>query len=147
MLCRYQSRTCMKSSFIDGATAITDSKDDFWSLSRILAAALISVWVFILFVFIVYFVCLFVLDGAGSNIQHGTTKNTAKLDRETEELHHDRVSLSVARAIQQGRQAKGITQKDLATVRYSCNLIECWSWLRVASCQSCLWDMRRAVIP
>ncbi|XP_062361757.1 endothelial differentiation-related factor 1 isoform X3 [Cinclus cinclus] len=30
---------------------------------------------------------------AGQNKQHFITKNTAKLDRETEELHHDRVSL------------------------------------------------------
>lgn len=45
------------------------------------------------------------------------TKNTAKLDRETEELHHQRVSLEVGKVIQQGRQEKGMTQKDLATVR------------------------------
>ncbi|XP_006900499.1 PREDICTED: endothelial differentiation-related factor 1-like isoform X2 [Elephantulus edwardii] len=30
---------------------------------------------------------------AGQNKQHSVTKNTAKLDRETEELHHDRVTL------------------------------------------------------
>lgn len=45
------------------------------------------------------------------------TKNTAKLDRETEELHHERVTLEVGKVIQQGRQVKGMTQKDLATVR------------------------------
>lgn len=44
------------------------------------------------------------------------TKNTAKLDRETEELHHDRVTLEVGKVIQKGRQDKGLTQKDLATV-------------------------------
>nr|ADO28206.1 endothelial differentiation-related factor 1-like protein [Ictalurus furcatus] len=52
---------------------------------------------------------------AGQNKQHVITKNTAKLDRETEELHHERVALSVGKAIQQGRQNKGLTQKDLAT--------------------------------
>uniref|UniRef100_A0A803VUJ4 Endothelial differentiation related factor 1 n=16 Tax=Passeriformes TaxID=9126 RepID=A0A803VUJ4_FICAL len=52
---------------------------------------------------------------AGQNKQHFITKNTAKLDRETEELHHDRVSLEVGKVIQQGRQSKGLTQKDLAT--------------------------------
>ncbi|KAG9261899.1 endothelial differentiation-related factor 1 homolog [Astyanax mexicanus] len=52
---------------------------------------------------------------AGQNKQHVVTKNTAKLDRETEELHHDRVPLEVGKVIQQGRQAKGLTQKDLAT--------------------------------
>jgi len=37
------------------------------------------------------------------------------LDRETEELHHDTIGLEVGRLVQQGRQAKGWTQKDLAT--------------------------------
>lgn len=53
---------------------------------------------------------------AGQNKQHLVTKNTAKLDRETEELHHDRVPLEVGKVIQLGRQEKGLTQKDLATV-------------------------------
>lgn len=54
--------------------------------------------------------------GAGTNKQHGTTKNTAKLDRETEELKHDTVPLDLGRLIQQGRQAKNLSQKDLASV-------------------------------
>jgi len=53
---------------------------------------------------------------AGQNKQHSAAKNVAKLDRETEELHHETVSLDLARLIQQGRQAKGLTQKELATV-------------------------------
>lgn len=53
---------------------------------------------------------------AGQNKQHLVTKNTAKLDRETEELHHDRVPLEVGKVIQLGRQERGMTQKDLATV-------------------------------
>ncbi|XP_066256089.1 endothelial differentiation-related factor 1 homolog [Euwallacea similis] len=53
--------------------------------------------------------------GAGSNKQHVTTKNTAKLDRETEELKHDTISLDVGKIIQQGRQLKGLSQKELAT--------------------------------
>ncbi|XP_039269287.1 endothelial differentiation-related factor 1 homolog [Styela clava] len=53
--------------------------------------------------------------GASQNKKAVTTKNTAKLDRETEELHHDTVSLDVGRLIQQGRQQKGWTQKELAT--------------------------------
>ncbi|ESO07948.1 hypothetical protein HELRODRAFT_110237 [Helobdella robusta] len=52
---------------------------------------------------------------AGHNKQHVGDKNTAKLDRETEELHHETVGLDVGRLIQQGRQAKNLTQKDLAT--------------------------------
>ncbi|XP_072154749.1 endothelial differentiation-related factor 1 homolog [Bemisia tabaci] len=53
--------------------------------------------------------------GGGQNKQHATVKNTAKLDRETEELKHDTVPLDVGKLIQQGRQAKGWSQKDLAT--------------------------------
>nr|XP_020456439.1 endothelial differentiation-related factor 1 [Monopterus albus] len=52
---------------------------------------------------------------AGQNKQHLVTKNTAKLDRETEELHHERVPLEVGKVIQKGRQDSGLTQKDLAT--------------------------------
>lgn len=55
-------------------------------------------------------------DGAASNKQHSTSLNTAKLDRETEELRHEKVPADVGRLIQQGRQAKKWTQKDLATV-------------------------------
>lgn len=57
----------------------------------------------------------FVLGGAGSNKQHVTNKNTAKLDRETEELKHDKIPLELGKLIQQGRQAKNMSQKDLAT--------------------------------
>lgn len=52
---------------------------------------------------------------AGQNKQHSAAKNTARLDQETEELHHDTVGLDVGKLIQQGRQAKGWTQKELAT--------------------------------
>ncbi|CAF0809636.1 unnamed protein product [Didymodactylos carnosus] len=50
----------------------------------------------------------------GSNKQHESAKNTAVLDRETEELHHDRISGDVSRVIQQARVAKEWTQADLA---------------------------------
>jgi putative transcription factor len=52
---------------------------------------------------------------AGTNKQHAPTRNTAKLDRETEELKHKSIDNNVARVLQQGRQAKGLSQKDLAT--------------------------------
>ncbi|XP_055531497.1 endothelial differentiation-related factor 1 homolog [Wyeomyia smithii] len=52
---------------------------------------------------------------AGTNKQHVATKNTAKLDRENEELKHKTVPHDVAKLIMQGRQAKGLSQKDLAT--------------------------------
>jgi len=53
--------------------------------------------------------------GAGSNKQHVAAKNTAKLDRETEELRHETITLEVEKLIQQGRQAKNLSQKELAT--------------------------------
>nr|CAG4652317.1 EOG090X0ILG [Triops cancriformis] len=53
--------------------------------------------------------------GAAQNKHAVTTLNTAKLDQETEELKHDKFPLDVGKLIQQGRQAKGWTQKDLAT--------------------------------
>ncbi|XP_054275069.1 endothelial differentiation-related factor 1 homolog [Macrosteles quadrilineatus] len=53
--------------------------------------------------------------GGGQNKQHVITKNTAKLDRETEELKHDKIPLDLGKTIQLGRQAKGWSQKDLAT--------------------------------
>jgi len=52
---------------------------------------------------------------AATNKHQATTLNTAKLDRETENLHHDTVGLDVGKLIQKGRQDKGWTQKDLAT--------------------------------
>jgi len=53
--------------------------------------------------------------GAGTNKQHVITKNTAKLDRETEELKHDKIPVELGKIIQQGRNSKGLSQKDLAT--------------------------------
>ena len=61
---------------------------------------------------------------AGQNRQHSTNKNTAALDRETDELHHTTVSLDVSKLIQKSRQAKEMTQKDLATVYTFSNTCE-----------------------
>merc|ERR1712002_342135 len=52
---------------------------------------------------------------AGTNKKLATSKNTMKLDQETDQLHHDTVSLSVGRLIQKGRQDKQMNQKELAT--------------------------------
>ncbi|KAJ3414964.1 multiprotein-bridging factor 1 [Chytridiales sp. JEL 0842] len=49
---------------------------------------------------------------AGGSLDAGAA---AKIDRETEDFHIEKVGLSVAKAIQQARQAKQMTQKDLAT--------------------------------
>ncbi len=53
--------------------------------------------------------------GAAQNKHTVTTMNTAKLDRETEELKHERVDLGLGKLIQKGRQDKGWSQKELAT--------------------------------
>merc|ERR1712226_769149 len=47
--------------------------------------------------------------------QKGTSLNTAKLDQETDELKHKTVDMNVGKLIAQGRQAKEMSQKDLAT--------------------------------
>lgn len=70
----------------------------------------------ILFKFCQYLYLIFCSDGAGTNKQHVITKNTAKLDRETEELKHDKIPLEVGKIIQEGRKNKGLKQSDLAAV-------------------------------
>ena len=70
-------------------------------------------------------VCVCVSGSAGQNKQHLVTKNTAKLDRETEELHHVRVPHEVGKVIQIGRANKGLTQKDLATVSVHTHTHKC----------------------
>ena len=45
--------------------------------------------------------------------------DAASLDRDTETLKHKTVSLSVSKLISQGRTAKGMNTKDLAT---KCNI-------------------------
>ncbi|KNE66022.1 hypothetical protein AMAG_10299 [Allomyces macrogynus ATCC 38327] len=53
---------------------------------------------------------------ATANRAHtGDHRHAAKVDRETETFHTKTVSLDAARAIMQARQAKGWTQKELAT--------------------------------
>uniref|UniRef100_A0A8C6RPK2 Multiprotein bridging factor 1 N-terminal domain-containing protein n=1 Tax=Nannospalax galili TaxID=1026970 RepID=A0A8C6RPK2_NANGA len=59
---------------------------------------------------------------AGQNKQHSITKNSATLDRETEELHHDRVTLEVGKVIQQGVRkdlAKKINEKPQVIADYA----------------------------
>ncbi|EGT53362.1 hypothetical protein CAEBREN_25422 [Caenorhabditis brenneri] len=52
---------------------------------------------------------------SGGNRQHTANKNTLRLDEETEELHHEKVALSLGKVMQQARATKGWTQKDLST--------------------------------
>ncbi|KAJ3342205.1 Endothelial differentiation- factor 1 [Gonapodya sp. JEL0774] len=53
---------------------------------------------------------------APSNAAHDKDgQKLAKIDRETEDFHLEKVSLDVGKAIMLARQAKELTQKDLAT--------------------------------
>ena len=56
--------------------------------------------------------------GGGSSIMSTTSdsNNARKLDDETEDFHVVKSGLSLGKAIQQSRTAKGFTQKQLATV-------------------------------
>lgn len=51
---------------------------------------------------------------AATNKHQGTSLNTARLDAETEKLSHNKVSLDVARLIQQARAAKNWKREELS---------------------------------
>ncbi|KAL2916054.1 multiprotein-bridging factor 1 [Polyrhizophydium stewartii] len=53
--------------------------------------------------------------GINQNVKGIDAGKAAKIDNETETFHVERVPLSLGKTIQQARQAKGLTQKDLAT--------------------------------
>lgn len=52
------------------------------------------------------------------NKHAGSDVNMSRVANETDIVKVPTVSSSVSKAIQTGRQAKGLTQKDLATVKY-----------------------------
>lgn len=52
---------------------------------------------------------------AATNKHAGPSISSAKLDQETEDFHHNHVSMDVSKLIQTQRQKLGITQKELAT--------------------------------
>jgi len=53
--------------------------------------------------------------GGGANKHGGAIMNTMKLDNETDAMAHKTVSHDLGKIMMQARQAKGLTQKDLAT--------------------------------
>ena len=53
--------------------------------------------------------------GGGGNRTGGTDLNTRRLDEDTENLKHKLVSSDTKTAIIKGRNAKGMSQKELAT--------------------------------
>jgi len=71
-----------------------------WSLS--LTVSIMTFWI-----------CTRVLAVAGANKSHGVS-NAAKLDNETEDFHHQKVTLEFKLALQKARMAKKWTQADLA---------------------------------
>lgn len=75
--------------------------DKYWNIS--------SIQILILLI-------LLNLDDAGHNKQHGVVSNAVKLDQETEELKHEKLDLQVGKIIQQARNAKNMTQVELARV-------------------------------
>ena len=78
-----------------------------------------------------FFVESFTVVSAGQNKQHSAAKNTAQLDRETEELHHEKIGMDVGKLIQKGRSDKKLTQKELAVVGLLHDFYECTAlfWL------------------
>lgn len=54
-------------------------------------------------------------QNAASNKQHAQPQNALKLDNETDVVKIKTVDISVGKIIQQARQEKGLTQKDLST--------------------------------
>lgn len=52
---------------------------------------------------------------AATNKHAPTNINAQKLENETEDFHHNTVSMDVSKLIQTYRQKLGLTQKDLAT--------------------------------
>eukprot|EP00002_Diphylleia_rotans_P009076 TRINITY_DN19090_c0_g1_i1.p1 TRINITY_DN19090_c0_g1~~TRINITY_DN19090_c0_g1_i1.p1 ORF type:complete len:133 (+),score=36.00 TRINITY_DN19090_c0_g1_i1:66-464(+) len=52
----------------------------------------------------------------GKNKTHSSDLDSKKLDEENTELRHQHVSLNLGRSIQQARQAKNMTQKELAVL-------------------------------
>ncbi|KAK6627183.1 Endothelial differentiation- factor 1 [Polyplax serrata] len=84
--------------------------------------------------------------GGGQNKQHVVTKNVAKLDRETEELKHEKVPLDTGKLIQQGRQSKGWSQKELATkINEKPQVINDYEAGRAIPNQAVLGKMERAL--
>lgn len=84
---------------------------------------------------------------AGANkTGHSTDLNTAKLDRETEELTHKTVSTDVGKAIQRARQDLQMTQKDLAVkVNEKPQIIQEYEQSRAIPNQQILGKLERAL--
>lgn len=85
--------------------------------------------------------------GAGGNRSAGTEgQKLAKVDRDNEVAPPAKIDMSVGRAIQKGRQDKGLTQKDLASkVNEKPNVINDYEAGRAVPNQQLLGKIERAV--
>jgi len=83
---------------------------------------------------------------AASNKQHGAPSNAVKLDNESEELKHDRLDMSVSKAIQQARNAKQITQAELAKlINEKATVVNEYEQAKVIPNQQILAKLERAL--
>ncbi|KAH7729395.1 MBF-1 protein [Aphelenchoides avenae] len=83
---------------------------------------------------------------AGSNKQHKGDKNTLKLDEETEELHHERVTLTLGKALMQARAQKEWTQKEFATkINEKVEVVREYENAKAVPSQQVLSKMERAL--
>ncbi|KAF0456447.1 ylMBF1 [Gigaspora margarita] len=84
----------------------------------------------------------------GTNKGHSGTdhQRIAKLDRENEVAPPPKLSLSVGKAIQQARQAKGLTQKDLGQkINEKANIINDYEMSRTIPNQQVLSKLERVL--
>lgn len=67
---------------------------------------------------------------AATNKHASTTLSAVKLDNETEQFHHDRVSMDVSKLISTQRQKLGITQKvgALTPIAFGFDKVAVYTW-------------------
>ncbi|KAG9306896.1 hypothetical protein G9A89_002565 [Geosiphon pyriformis] len=84
----------------------------------------------------------------GTNKMHTNTdhQRIAKLDRENDVAPPPKISLSVGKAIQQARQAKGLNQKDLGVkINEKANIINDYEMGRTIPSQQVLTKLERVL--
>ncbi|CAG8581370.1 3555_t:CDS:2 [Acaulospora colombiana] len=93
-------------------------------------------------------IIVYIQDAGGTNKAHTSTdhQKIAKLDRENDVTPPPKVSLSVGKAIQQARQAKGLTQKDLGQrINEKANIINDYEMSRTIPNQQILSKLERVL--
>jgi putative transcription factor len=86
------------------------------------------------------------ITGGTNKVATGDHQHLAKVDREDDIIAPPKLSLSVGKAIQQARQAKSWTQKDLAAkVNEKSNVINDYEMTRAIPNQQVLAKLERAL--